>query len=416
MLGKQSTSLWNSTVIISSLGYFVDIYDLILFSIVRIPSLRSIGVPESELMSQGVSLLNLQMAGMLIGGILWGMLGDKKGRVSVLYGSILLYSLANIANAFVTNFETYAVLRFISGIGLAGELGAAVTLVTEMLPISKRGYGVALVAAVGILGAIFAAFVSDVFSWQAAYIVGGVMGLALLGFRMKMKDSFLFESLRQDAIVERGNILMFFTDKKRFFSYLSCIFIGTPIWFVTGVLVAFAPEITSSLGGTETVIVGKGIGWLYLGLSLGDLMSGFLSQWIKSRRNAVFISLCGTIPIVTVYLTKTGENASFYYLLFFFMGLFNGYWAVSITIAAEQFGTNLRATAATSVPNFIRATVIPLTLGVQALKGSMGLVGAVSLIAVICFGLAYTALYFLEETYAKDLNFLEGHPLKKVET
>jgi MFS family permease len=231
---------------------------------------------------------------------------------------------------------------------------------------------------------------------------------------MKMKDSFLFESLRQNMDVKKGNILMFFTNKKRFLSYLSCIFIGTPNWFIIGVLVAFAPEITSHLSASEPVLVSKGIAWLYLGLSLGDLLSGFLSQWIRSRRKVVFLFLCGSIPVMSIYLTKTGESAIFYYVLFFFMGIFNGYWAVSITIAAEQFGTNLRATAATSVPNFIRAMVIPLTLCVQALKGNLGLIGAVSIVAVACFGLAFTALYFLEETYAKDLNFLEDSHLSKV--
>lgn len=407
MSEKTVHPLWNSTVVISSLGYFVDIYDLILFSIVRIPSLKSIGVPESELMSRGVSLLNMQMGGMLLGGLLWGMLGDKKGRVSVLYGSILLYSLANIANAFVSSFEMYAVLRFISGIGLAGELGAAVTLVTEALPQSHRGYGVGLVASVGILGAIFAAAVSDFFSWQTAYIVGGLMGLALLVFRMKMKDSMLFHEMKENSDVQKGKILMFFTDRKRFFNYLSCVFIGTPNWFIIGVLVAFAPEITSHLSATEPVLVSKGIGWLYLGLSLGDLASACLSQWIRSRRKVVFLFLCASLPIISIYLTRRGQDPFFYYMLFFIMGVFNGYWAVSITIAAEQFGTNLRATAATSVPNFIRAMVIPLTLGVQSLQGSLGLIGAVSTVALVCFGCAFTALYFLEETYSKDLNFVE---------
>ncbi len=404
---KRLGGVLNATVIISSLGYFVDIYDLILFSIVRIPSLRSIGIPESELMAKGVALLDTQMGGMLIGGFLWGMLGDKKGRVSVLYGSILLYSLANIGNAFVSSFTSYAILRFLSGIGLAGELGAAVTLVTELLPVSHRGYGVAIVAAVGILGAIFAAFVSDMFSWQAAYVVGGVMGLVLLAFRLKMKDSILFKSVASNLAIKKGNVLMFFSDRKRFVRYLSCIFIGTPNWFIIGILVAFAPEITKNLFAVEPVLVSKGIGWLYVGLSLGDLGSGFLSQWLKSRRKVVGLFLALSIPVMALYLTKTQETARFYYILFFFMGIFNGYWAVSITIAAEQFGINLRATAATTVPNFIRAMVIPLTLSVEILQGSLGLIGAIMSVAVVCFGLAFLALYFLEETYAKDMNFIE---------
>lgn len=404
---KNFKLLLHPTVLISSLGYFVDIYDLILFSIVRITSLKSIGIPDSELMSQGMKLLNIQMGGMLLGGLLWGILGDKKGRVSILYGSILLYSLANIANAFVTSFEMYAGLRLLAGIGLAGELGAAVTLVAESLPTLQRGYGVALVAAVGILGALFAAFVSNMYSWQTAYIVGGVMGLCLLIFRIKMQDSFIFKNVHENKNVSKGNFLMFFTDRNRFFKYLSCIFIGTPNWFIIGVLVAFAPEITAQLSASEPVELSKGIAILYLGLSLGDLASGFISQWIKSRRKVVLWFLLGSLPIITLYLTKTNQSAHFYYGLFFIMGFFNGYWAISITIAAEQFGTNLRATAATSVPNFIRAMVIPLTLSVQFLKEYVGLLGAVSTVAFICFMLAFTALYFLEDTHSKDLNCLE---------
>lgn len=410
---KPKSSLFNSTIVICSLGYFVDIYDLILFSIVRIPSLESIGIPKADLMSSGVTLLNLQMGGMLVGGLLWGMLGDKKGRVSVLYGSILLYSLANIANAFVGSFEAYAVLRFIAGVGLAGELGAAVTLVSELMPATHRGYGVAMVAAVGILGAIFAAFIAEIFSWQAAYLVGGFMGLALLAFRLKTKDSLLFEEVQKATTVAKGNFLMFFTNKDRFLRYLSCIFIGAPNWFIIGVLVAFAPEITGQLDASEPVVVARGIAWLYLGLSLGDLASGFLSQWIGSRRKVVLLFLSCSAPLMALYLTQTSQGTTFYYALFFALGICNGYWAVMITIAAEQFGTNLRATAATTVPNFVRAMVIPLTLSVQALKGYVGLLSAVGIVAAACIGSALVALYFLKETHGRDLDFLEHESEKK---
>jgi putative MFS transporter len=410
MESAKPHSLFNATIIICSLGYFVDIYDLILFSIVRIPSLQSIGVETSELMSKGVTLLNLQMGGMLVGGLLWGIMGDRKGRVSVLYGSILLYSLANIANAFVTTYPAYAALRFLAGVGLAGELGAAVTLVSELMPKARRGYGVALVASVGILGAIFAAFVSEVFSWQTAYLVGGAMGLSLLVFRMKMKDSILFETVRQTAAVQKGNFFMFFTSRERFLRYVSCIFIGAPNWFIIGVLVMFAPEITASLSPTEPILVAKGVGWLYLGLSLGDLASGFLSQWIGSRRKVVLLFLTMSAPVIYLYLTATSHGTLFYYALFFVLGICNGYWAVMITIAAEQFGTNLRATAATTVPNFVRAMVIPLTLSVQALHTQMSLISSVAIVAVGCLITAYLALYFLEETHGRDLNFLEGEP------
>lgn len=399
--------LLNSTVIICSLGYFVDIYDLILFTIVRIPSLKAIGVEPGDLMSKGVTLLNIQMAGMLIGGLLWGIMGDKKGRVSVLYGSILIYSLANIGNAFVTSFEAYAILRLIAGIGLAGELGAAVTLVSELMPASRRGYGVAFVAAVGILGALFAAFIAETFSWQTAYLVGGGMGLVLLVFRIKTKDSLMFEAMYKTKEVQKGNFFMLFTNRHRFVRYLSCIMIGAPNWFAIGVLVAFAPEITSYLAPAETISVPAAIAWLYLGLSVGDLGSGVLSQWFGSRRKIVLLSVVSSIPVIAVYLTHTGGTQLFYHTLFFALGICNGYWAVMITIAAEQFGTNLRATAATTVPNFVRASVIPLTLSVQYLKGMIGLLGAVAVVASATIVIALTALSILRETHGRDLNFIE---------
>jgi putative MFS transporter len=400
-------SLLSPVIVICSLGYFVDIYDLILFSIVRIPSLQGIGVSQSELMSKGVLLLNLQMGGMLLGGLLWGIMGDKRGRVSVLYGSILLYSLANIGNAFVGSFEAYAALRLLAGIGLAGELGAAVTLVSELMPKSQRGYGVAFVAAVGILGAIFAAFVAETFSWQTAYLVGGCMGLVLLVFRLKTKDSLMFETMHKSKAVQKGNFFMLFTSRSRFIRYLSCIFIGAPNWFIIGVLVAFAPEITGNLAPTEPVVVAKAIAWLYLGLSLGDLASGFLSQWLGSRRKVVLLFLSATVPLIALYLTHTGGNQFFYYALFFALGICNGYWAVMITIAAEQFGTNLRATAATTVPNFVRAMVIPLSLSVQFLKEPLGLIGAVATVAAVTIGFALIALAMLQETHGRDLDFME---------
>src|SRR5882762_615963 len=121
---KDFKLLFSVPVIVAALGYFVDIYDLLLFSIVRRPSLSALGVPDEELFGQGEFLLQVQMGGLLLGGLIWGIMGDKRGRLSVLFGSILMYSLANIGNGFVTNVTQYAALRFIAGLGLAGELGA----------------------------------------------------------------------------------------------------------------------------------------------------------------------------------------------------------------------------------------------------------------------------------------------------
>src|SRR5678810_836288 len=212
-------------VLVAALGYLVDMYDLFLFSIVRVPSLRSLNLPPEKITQDGIMLLNLQMAGLLIGGIFWGILGDKKGRLSVLFGSILIYSLANIGNGFVTTVGAYAVLRFVAGFGLAGELGAGITLVTEILPAKIRGYGATLVATLGVLGALLAYVVSYLFDWRASYIIGGCLGLMLMIARIRVFESGIFLKLKE-ANIKRGDVRMLFNTKTRFIKYMSSIVIG----------------------------------------------------------------------------------------------------------------------------------------------------------------------------------------------
>ena len=266
MINKSvARSLFSIPVIVAALGYFVDIYDLLLFSIVRVPSLHALQVPDDQLLSKGIYLINMQMAGMLIGGIFWGILGDKKGRLSVLFGSILLYSAANIANGFVTNIDQYALLRFIAGIGLAGELGAGITLVAEVLPKEIRGYGTSLVASVGVLGAVLAYFVADMYDWRIAYFIGGGLGLALLVLRFNVFESGIFKHIKEKN-TSRGNFFMLFTSKKRLLKYLRCIMIGLPIWFVIGILITFSPEFGKAIGLTEPVNAGKAVMFSYIGL------------------------------------------------------------------------------------------------------------------------------------------------------
>lgn len=396
------------TVVISALGYFVDIYDLLLFGIVRVPSLRDLGVPEAEIFSVGVRLLNYQMAGMLIGGIVWGVLGDLRGRKSVLFGSILLYSLANIANAYVPNAEVYAWLRLAAGIGLAGELGAAVTLVSEVMSRQHRGMGTAIVAGVGILGAVFAALVGDYFTWKVAYLVGGSMGLALLALRAGLLESGMFNSMAQSASVARGRFHHLFTDRGRFVRYMCCILIGVPVWYVIGILIVFAPELSKELGVTGAVTGGKAIMWSYLGLSIGDISAGLLSQWLKSRRKAVFVFLGLTTILIFVYVSLREWSVPAFYALCATLGFGAGYWAVFVTIGAEQFGTNIRATVATSVPNFVRGSVVPVTMSFEALSAPLGLIPSALTVGLVVMALAFAALYFVHETYGKDLDYYEA--------
>lgn len=393
-------------IIVAALGYFVDIYDLILFSVIRIKSLKGLGVPESDLLDVGTMLINSQMFGMLIGGILWGVLGDKKGRLSVLFGSILLYSLANLANGFITTVEQYAIIRFIAGIGLAGELGAGITLVTETMSKENRGYGTMIVAGVGLMGAVAAALVGENYAWETSYIIGGIMGLLLLGMRVGLAESGMFKNLKNDG-VSRGNIFMLFNDGKRFKKYLSCILIGIPLWFVVGVLVTFSPEFGKELNATEPLSAGTGIMYCYIGIAIGDIVAGFLSQIWRSRKKVMLLFLLLTGVSIVVYLNAEGMNSQQFIWLVLFLGFASGYWATFVTIASEQFGTNLRATVTTTVPNFVRGSLVLATLSFTALKGSLGIINSALVVGFVSLAIALFALYQLKETFGKDLDYLE---------
>lgn len=396
-----------SLVAVAALGYFVDIFDLALFGIVRVQSLRDLGIPESELLPVGVKLLNFQMLGLLVGGLFWGVLGDRWGRLKVLFGSILLYSLANLANAFVHNASVYAWLRGIAGLGLAGELGAAITLVSETLPKEKRGYGTAFVAGVGLSGAVAAGLLAEYVSWRVTYLVGGVLGLLLLFLRLKVAESPLFSKLKTDKRISRGKLILLFSPPKRLLKYLSCILIAVPIWFCAGILMTFAPELGQALHIREPLSAGRAILFSYIGVAIGDVLSGFLSQWLKSRKKVILGAMVIEAFLIILILSQHHLSASAFYVLSFFIGLATGYWAVFVTVTSEQFGTNLRSTATTSAPNFVRASVVPMTLCLTLLKPHWGLLPSVSLIGVTVFLMAGISLFFLDETFARDLNFYE---------
>ena len=402
-------TLFSLTVLVASLGYFVDMFDLLLFPIVRQASLDALGIHGAAQIVPYTHLLNAQMAGMLLGGIFWGILGDKKGRLSTLFGSIALYSLANIANAFVHSIPAYAFWRFLAGLGLAGELGAAVTLVSEILPKDLRGYGTAIVAAVGIFGTVAASLVGKYLPWRGAYLVGGGLGLLLLLLRVGIRESGMFKNLDK-AQVARGDFLSLFTDADRFGRYLRCILIGLPTWFVVSILINLAPEFAPVLGTSGPIQAGTAVAFCYTGITLGSLGSGILSQLWGTRKKVVLVFILATALGVALYLGLRGLSPMRFYLLAGFLGLATGYWAVFVTIAAEQFGTNLRSTVATTVPNFVRGAV-PLIMGLfVALKGTLGLIGSASVVGMACFALALVALQGLRETHGTDLDFLEAGP------
>lgn len=393
-------------VIVIAMGYFVDIYDLILFGVVRVASLTELGLNSEQITSWGATILNMQMGGMLIGGIIWGMLGDKKGRLSVLFASIILYSVANFLNAFVTNVEQYALLRLLAGIGLAGELGAGVTLVSEILPKHLRGYGVMAIASFGVLGVVAANIIAHNFDWRNAYIFGGVLGFALLLLRVGVRESGIFEHHVADD-VKRGDFLSLFGNAVLFKKYLKTIAIGIPLWFVVSILVMFSPEFAQALHISGEINAGTALMYCYIGLAVGDFASGYLSQQLRSRKKAFTLFLAASAGSVIWYYTLQGASPDTFYWSAFALGIFCGYWALFITMAAEQFGTNIRATVATTAPNFVRGAVVPITLSFAALKESYGVLGSGAIVGAACFTLSAVALYYTHETFHKDLDYIE---------
>ena len=401
-------TVFSLPVIVAALGYFVDIYDLVLFSIVRVPSLKGIGISGPDLINKGVMLLNMQMIGMLLGGILWGILGDRKGRLKIMFGSIFIYSLANLANGMVTSIETYALLRFIAGIGLAGELGAGITLVSEVLHKSVRGYGTMIVASVGVSGAILANFVAKGFDWRTAFYIGGVLGLLLLILRISVSESGMFKGM-EGTNLRRGNFLSLFTSRDRFGRFLHSILIGLPSWFVVGVLITFSPEFAKVLNIQGQVSAGNAVMYCYMGLVAGDLASGLLSQLFKSRKKVVLLFLILTVAAVGAYFSASGVTAATFYLICGLLGFGIGYWAIFVTVAAEQFGTNLRATVATTVPHFVRGMTVPITMLFQLARKPLGIENGALVVGVLCLAIALFSLSRLQETFHKDLDYFEEY-------
>ena len=407
---NKQIGLLSLPVFVAALGYFVDVYDLLLFTIVRQTSVMSIGSTAETIIVDSAHIINWQMSGLLIGGILWGVLGDKKGRLKVLFGSILLYSVANILTSFVQNVDQYAYCRFIGGIGLAGELGAGITLVSEMLPKHKRGIGTSMVAGIGLFGAVFAYFTFKYTNdWRLCYQIGGVLGFFLLILRVKVAESFMFESVKLSKLA-KGNFFMFFQNKKRFVKYITAILIGLPTWFVIGVLINYSNKFASSLYGVNLIDSGRSIMLAYIGIASGDLLIGYVSQYFKSRKKALMLFYILSIIGMILFFSPFNNNDSRMYLICAFLGFSTGYWAIFNQMAAEQFGTNLRATAATTIPNMVRGA-LPLInfLFLDILQKKLGwdIVQSGMLTGAIVMVITLIAYFFTEETYHKDLDYME---------
>ncbi len=407
MENKQTNSIFNITVLVAALGYFVDIYDLLLFQIVRVDSLKDLGLSAAQVKSEGEFIISVQMIGLLVGGIIWGVMGDKKGRLSVLFGSIILYSLANIVNGFVHTPNQYALTRFFAGIGLAGELGAGITLVSELVSKEKRGLSTSLVAGIGLTGAVAAYFVSLNFNWRICYFIGGGLGFSLLLLRISVFESGMFNKLKLQT-VQRGNFFMFFTNVHRFRKYMLAILIGLPTWYVIGILVAFSNDFGKAFGFSEEVLPKKSTMFAYVAIAIADVTVGFVSHWLRSRKKALFIFYLLTMISIFFYFTQQNGTEAGMYVICAALGFSTGFWAIFVTMAAEQFGTNLRATAATTVPNMVRGA-LPLMLllfkGLQSVTGSYITAGWMT--GAIVMAISLVAAWYTEETFGKDLNYTE---------
>jgi len=404
---SKKSSIFNLTVLVASLGYLVDIYDLLLFGIIRVKSLTALGLNATEVGKQGKSIIGIQMFGLLIGGIIWGIMGDKKGRKSVLFGSIILYSLANIANGFVHNVVQYSIVRFIAGLGLAGELGAGITLVSELLPKEKRGLGTALVSGVGVLGAVAAFLVSEEFEWRTCYFIGGGLGLVLLIMRISVFESGMYHEVKK-MNVSKGNFLKFFINGKRFRKYIASILIGLPTWYIIGVLITFSNEFGKEFGIVQPIDAGRAIMYSYMAISVGNFLIGVLSQVMKSRKKALYVFYLITIIFAVAFFRQDASSTdSGMYWICAGMGLGAGFWAIFVTIAAEQFGINLRATAAITVPNMVRGA-LPLILALfQWLTVPFGYLRGGWITGIIVMVLTLIGAAMVEETFGKDLDYVE---------
>jgi MFS transporter, putative metabolite:H+ symporter len=409
MQQKQS-SVFSLAVIVAALGYFVDIYDLLLFTIVRKPSLVSLGVTDAGMLAASTKIINWQMIGLLIGGIVWGIMGDKRGRLSVLFGSILLYSVANFLTGYVQDVNQYATARFVAGIGLAGELGAGITLVSELMPKNKRGIGTSLVAGIGLFGAVFAYFTYQYTEdWRLCYKIGGGLGVVLLILRISVAESGMFKQLKQTNVV-RGNLLMFFTNGKRFKKYILAILIGLPTWYVIGVLVNLSDRFAGQLYGKNAVDGGRAIMFAYTGIAIGDIVVGLVSQWFKSRKKALYLFYGLTILSTIYFFSDANNNDTSMYLACGLLGFSTGFWAIFVTMGAEQFGTNLRATAATTIPNMVRGALVGINLLFKDVfqdSWHWSLIKAGIVTGIIMMVITLVAAYFTEETFHKDLNYVE---------
>jgi putative MFS transporter len=414
MRSSSSGSRGNARLAIAAaaLGYFVDVYDVWLFAVLRVSSLKGLGYTDPQQIKHlGEILLNWQMAGFILGAIGFGIFADRRGRLAVLFGSILLYSVANIANGFAHDITTYAICRFVAGVGLAGELGAGIALVSELVPKESRGWATTLVATVGVAGSVAAAEFGTYFDWRVSYWIGGAMGLALLVLRIGVFESGMFESVLNREDVRRGDFFGLFRTKDRLKRYLATIFCGAPVWLFAGLFMTFSPELQRALGIADPHPAPPIIMIAAIGLTLGDVVFGGLSQMWRSRKKAFYAAFAVmTLAILGIFFFARDKHT--FYWLMFVAGLGAGYWAVFVTTAGETFGTNLRGTVAITAPSFVRGLVIPLVFVRNLLEPAVGVLNSLAIVGIGVLILAVVSVAIMPETYGIDLDFVESEPIR----
>ncbi|MBK9069876.1 MAG: MFS transporter [Myxococcales bacterium] len=405
---KRGRSALALAVTVAALGYFVDSFDLVLFGVVRIPSLRDLGVDARQFAAVGEMVQHSQLVGLCVGGIFWGILGDKLGRRVGLFGALIVHSAANLLTAQVATVDEYAVLRFFAGVGLGGELGMGITLVSEQLQPKDRGWGTAAVAAMGVLGGLAAAQLGTQLPWRHTYLVAGGMGVLLLLLRLGVVESGLFASRKASGDMA-GGLLRLLSSPARLWLYVKVIGVAVPIWYCVGVLTYFSRELGGAMGMTPRPEPGTALVYCYIGFGLGDLASGALSQLWKSRRRAIVLFIGLAMVAVAAYFTLARMSLSVFYTVCALMGFAAGYWAVFMTMVAEQFGTNMRGTATTTAPNFVRAAIVPMAVMVGLLQQNVGLgrPGGYAVVGAVCFAIALLSLWRLPETFGRELDFVE---------
>jgi len=408
---KKHQSVFGLAVIVAALGYFVDIYDLLLFTIVKKASMLGVGATDATMLADSTKVINWQMVGLLLGGIVWGVLGDKKGRLSVLFGSIILYSAGNFATGFIHTVNQYALCRFVAGLGLAGELGAGITLVSELLPQKKRGIGTSMVAGIGLFGAVAAYFTYKATNdWRLCYKIGGVLGIALLFLRIKVAESGMFNQVKAQKAIIKGNFFSFFTNRRRFKKYFLAILIGLPTWYVIGILVNQSDRFGKAMFGSTTIDSGRSIMFAYAAIAVGDIVVGFVCQYFKSRKKGLLLFYILSTICLVLFFSHFNDSDVSMYVYCTLLGFSTGFWAIFVTMGAEQFGTNLRATAATTIPNMVRGALPLINLMfLDLFQKSWGwtIIRSGIITGIVVMVIAYTAFYFTEETYHKDLNYIE---------